>query len=229
MRAILHILSLAVAAIKGRWRGLLEALALPCLGLALLSVLTHALSGGLSTVVLLVSLPLYVIVAVRVHKQILLEGASKRSEVGLNTFLQYFGASILVFLVTVPAILLAMVSFAASSGPLAYLAYALIAVSILAAFYLASRASLMLPERALDRSSSFSEIWSWSQHNGWRLTGALMLPPHILNFASQVLLWPLPPMGQAMVGAILNLPIMVFELALLSVAYRELRGRSESA
>jgi hypothetical protein len=92
--------------------------------------------------------------------------------------------------------------------------------------YPTSRLSLVLPGTATDDRVTFAESWRMSAGNGWRLTITLLTAPLLLtglSIASRSLL----PEGQtALVAprAFLFCVLGVFEIAILSVAFRMLRS-----
>ena len=232
VRAIFLTYALTIEALKERRHGLYQALFYPGLALVFLSPISEAASFPFNILAFMASMPPYIVLAVRVHEQILLVDPINERARGNAKYWLYAFAALIVGLISVcPMLILAGTSFVAAGGakfpePAFFVLSLIFATGVASSLYLSSRASLILPERALGRPASLSEAWDWSSHNGWKLAGALLAPPMALGILVQLLVSPLPERIQDSVSALFGIPITILGVALLSVAYRQLRARN---
>ena len=180
--------------------------------------------GTPSTIATMLYVCAYAAVAVNVHRQILLTTEESRIRPKFEVFLNYVVWGFAVILLGIACVIPSQALNAGESDGISAVGAVGLFVGIVAALYVSSRASLILPERALGRELDFRSIWNLSTGNGWKLTGALLLPPFVVNIAIAVLTVPLEGKASDVASAVLAAPLLVLEIALLSVAYEHFRA-----
>lgn len=166
------------------------------------------------------SFPIYIVLAVGVHRVILLSESSE-NESSIHNYARFVIWSIAV----VSLFLVIFLPFAAFGGYWFYL----IIVLVVPALYVSARASLILPNRAVGELVPFEKTWKWSEGNGWQLLGALFVPPFVLDILISLFTSWMNEVARDLSVAVLSIPVVVIEVAVLSVAYRDLRARYETA
>lgn len=97
----------------------------------------------------------------------------------------------------------------------------------LPALYVIARLSLVFPATAIDRNASLRWAWRLSRGNGWRLVVVVTVLPWLLFYLFGLLYRDEPTMVETVVLIILGTALFAFEIAALSVAYRELAVEEE--
>ncbi len=87
--------------------------------------------------------------------------------------------------------------------------------------YLSSRISLVLPAAALQQTVSFSQAWSITRENGWRMTAIILTAPAIFSLFSLITGPVLSSLlfVDMLIDALLRLILGVFIIASLSYSY----------
>lgn len=223
----------AVGLAARHWRALLAALIGPAAVLAALDVALRR-AGGDPRWALALWVPdclVYALYAVSCHRIVLLGADSLPNRWGVYWTareLRFVGWSVaialLAFLAALPFLLI--LTLLSTTTPLAlvdaapWLAWGIVYSPVA---YVAARASLALPEVAVDGRPGFEQSWALSRGNGWRLTIALSIPGLLLyglgELAGSVLDDPdgtirsfLASLSLCLLGAV--------EVIVLSVAYR---------
>jgi len=155
------------------------------------------------------------VLAVRVHRYLLMEpDQASADSIGLYFIFGVFLVLGLLMLVLVRLVL----------KPLAELGALISLPVMIGCMYAVARLSLVLPDRAMGRSSSLVSVWSWSHRNGWKLFAVLFLPLLLCQIALGLLTFWMEPLPSNIANNLLNIPITIFGVALLSQAYLELAG-----
>ena len=105
----------------------------------------------------------------------------------------------------------------------------LLLLAIVSMCYFGARLSLALPDSALGHSSSLATVWGWSAGNGWKLAAVLFLPPLLINILVIVATLGAPKDLRELLMAIASIPVLIFDVALLSCAYRGLTRLGNAA
>lgn len=222
MSVVLLVLKTAVSSLLEDPSALMRQIWPPLLLLVIGTVLTVI---SMSTVVLggVLNFVGYILLAVAVHRYILVnelvgidEGVTKAS---FLYFLWLIGIGLVSALIFVlPALLLAPL------GISTILLFGAIPVA-----YVTSRMSLVLPDRAIGRDTDIKEVWEVSRGNGWKLTVILVLLPTLLSLPFGLLQWVLPGGLSVLVEVLAAAPLVILNVALLSVAYRQLTAMRQTA
>ena len=100
---------------------------------------------------------------------------------------------------------------------------------IVGLIYVGARFSLVMPDQALGRDTPLGTVWSWSNGNDWKLAFVLVAPMIIGEAALWLVTFWMDDKLADIVRLILSFPLVIFGVALLSCAYKDLRswGRGE--
>ena len=90
------------------------------------------------------------------------------------------------------------------------------------ALYVIARLSLVFPATAIDRPASFRWAWRASRGNGWRLVVVVTVLPWLVGLLFGLLYREDPTMAETVLLTVAGTALFAFEIAALSVAYREL-------
>ena len=90
------------------------------------------------------------------------------------------------------------------------------------ALYVLARLSLVFPATAIDRRPSFRWAWQASRGNGWRLVVVVAVLPWIVSHLVGLLYRDEPTVAETVLLTVFGTTLFAFEIAALSVAYREL-------
>ena len=204
----------AYAALQADRRRVLRLAAAPSV-LIIVSDLLPYTNPHLSHPAEILAFTAYVILAVRIHRHILLSDAGNENTV--NAMLHFkFG----IWVVLLALFATALVLPAMLLGTISPFVLPLALVPLI---YFVARASLVLPDRALGGSTPFDEVWSWSIGNGWKLGAVLFVPPLLINLVIVLATISMPTELRQLISAFASIPVLIFEVALLSCAYRGLR------
>jgi hypothetical protein len=163
----------------------------------------------------------YVVLAVRIHRHILLPDSEKHVSAQPMVLFNFGTWVALISLIGI--LFLAPIMFFDAAPK------ALLPLMLIPSFYLAARASLALPDRALGNSAPLSDLWRWSAGNGWKLTAVLFLPPFLINVLIVAATFGAHKELKQLITAIASIPVLIFEVALLSCAYRDLKNLARAA
>lgn len=217
----------SIAALRESPALLVRAIALPAT-LAVITQIASVEDSSLATSLGLVGYATYVAIAVRTHRHILLGRDGDEAVSLLANYLRFavWGLVIAVIggLLCFPIILAA--SFVPAS---VFFLIAFFIGAFLPAVYVMARLSLLLPDRAIGQATPLEVVWTWSDRNGWNLVGALYLMPFVLILAISGLTYKTPDYVRNVVAATTYVPMVVFQVALLSVAYRDLKARYQAS
>ncbi|MEC8859276.1 MAG: hypothetical protein VYE29_04660 [Pseudomonadota bacterium] len=193
---------------------LMKAIALPSLLVILLELIPEqfmwSVVGQIATTLV------YAVLAIKIHRYVLLSDSERGAETRASDLLHYIGWSTAILVL----IGIAMVATAWTG------AFVLL-VGFLPAFYITSRMSLILPNRALGRRDSVAYLWKLSGNNGWKLTCVLLVPPMVIATLISLATISFNEKLRALVFVTSAVPIIVFSITLLSVAYRNLVEHAE--
>lgn len=164
----------------------------------------------------------YIVLAVRVHRHILLVDAENGHPATAMLHVR-FGFWVIVPGLIASVLMLPTVLFGATS---AHLFLLLLLLALVPALYFVARVSLVLPDRALGYSAPLGEVWKWSAGNGWKLVAVLFLPPFLINAVISLATFGAPEELAELLSVIATIPILIFEVALLSCAYRGLKRQA---
>jgi hypothetical protein len=178
-----------------------------------------------------VTLAILVSIAVISHRLVLLGQESiqpgllprwskRESKFFLWMLLGVFSLLIVVFLVSG---LVFMVVFSDVKAEKDFLLWPVL-LSFIPFLYVLARFSLMFPGIALDRNVGLKWSWRATENNGWRITLVVFGVPWILSFVFDLLSRDGATAVEVVVLTFLATVTMVFEIAALSLAYRELAG-----
>ena len=232
LAASLELVAEATTEIVQKRVTLVGAAVLPVAGILLLEVITSETNPSLVAQVMLalVALPLYAVLAMIVHRVVLLGEHSLPNRWGLfwtereTRFLGWsIGILLLYFALTLPMGLIYM----ALSEDLAGwdLTWVATALSYIWVSYFEGRFSLVLPATAIDRRSDFKESWAMSRGKGMMIAVALVIPAMFLIPIEFVLYEATDesfrPIADV-VWLIIILPIFAIQIAIISLAYNKL-------
>lgn len=161
----------------------------------------------------------YAVMAVRLHRQLLLAGENNDHPAYMRDYAGFVIWSLAIASIPAASLLLLLLG----GGRLA-LAFPLLLPPVL---YLCARLSLILPCRALGDTSSISLVWSWSRSNGWKLVRTLYGVLMILAAFKVALSQSLGKELASLLVTLASLPATMLFVAVLSLAYRDLRSLSE--
>ena len=165
----------------------------------------------------------YVILATNIHRLILIRQARVRPLVpparpALRLGIWLFGTiAFALILMLLPGIGLGLIAMVLGDG----MATAVTCFFVIGCFYLLSRMSLILPDRAIGHSHSLTEVVGWSKDRGIELTLALCLVPLGANLFTEFLSSVLQVNKMlSVLATCAELLVLIVEIALLSVAYQ---------
>ncbi|MEH6672083.1 hypothetical protein [Halopseudomonas sp.] len=215
MNMIFQVSARAWAGLQREPAALRRAVMAPVLLWALVSVVPVSEHWLVSLSIGVIGVGAYVVLAVRVHRYLLMEpDQASADSIGLYFIFGVFLVLGLLMLVLVSLVL----------KPLAELGALISLPVMIGCMYAVARLSLVLPDRAMGRSSSLVSVWSWSHRNGWKLFAVLFLPLLLCQIALGLLTFWMEPLPSNIANNLLNIPITIFGVALLSQAYLELAG-----
>ena len=96
------------------------------------------------------------------------------------------------------------------------------------ALYVIARLSLVFPATAIDRGANLRWAWRASRGNGWRLVVVVTVLPWIVSHVFGLLYRDQPTPVEIGVLTLAGTALFAFEIAALSVAYRELTRDGEN-
>jgi hypothetical protein len=163
----------------------------------------------------------YAVLAIGIHRHILLPDVEKR--LFPRPMVLFIFSTWIAFISLIGLAFLAPVMLLGAPSKF------LLPLVLIPSFYLSSRASLVLPDRALGHSTPLNDIWRWSFGNGWKLTAVLFLPPFLMNVLMGLVTLGADKELRQLVKAIASIPVLIFEVALLSCAYRDLKKLNHAA
>lgn len=171
----------------------------------------------------------YVALAVAIHRHVLLSDSEKARPATVKTHVTFglavIAVSVLGVMFVMPVSMLGNLML--GNSPATAMLLGLVA-SVLA-FYFVARLSLALPDRAIGRAAAVADVWRWSTNNGWNLVGVLFLPAFIVNLPVAIISSVSDTVMGQVVTALASIPVLIFEVALLSCAYRSLRRLHNAA
>ena len=103
------------------------------------------------------------------------------------------------------------------------------AAAKLPALYVIARLALVFPATAIDRWPDLRWAWRASRGNGWRLVVVVTVLPWMLSHLFGLLYREQPSPAEIGVLTLVGTALFAFEIAALSVAYRELTRDGENA
>ncbi len=215
MAVILLVLRTAVSSLLAAPSALIRQIWPPLLllvigtALSVASISTEALGSVLSFVG-------YILLAVAVHRYILADELVDKDDGLAKASFLYFLWLIGIGLVSAFVFMLPTLLLLQFGVP------AIVILVTLPVAYVTSRMSLVLPDRAIGRDTEINVVWAISQGNGWKLTIILALLPIVLSLPFGLLQWVLPGGLYALVEVLTAAPLIILNVALLSVAYRQL-------
>lgn len=92
------------------------------------------------------------------------------------------------------------------------------------AAYFVARLSLIIPATALDQKSDMRWAWQLSHGNGWRLAVVICGLPWLINVLQGLMYPDEPTIVQVILSLVAFYILLVIEIALLSLSYKELRA-----
>lgn len=225
MRIILYILKSAGQELARNRIKLARALAVPAATILLLTAVSVD-DTAITIAQVLIEFVAYLLMAVMIHRYILHPSSEHRYgdcwiSVGLYA-LSSIGIGLIAGVVAIPFVLVHLFALKAQWPQVEFLAY-------IPAMYVLARLSLLLPHFAIGQSADMRQAWNWSRGNGWKLTITLVGIPYALNHAAILITEPLPLPAFEIAYTTLWIPITILEIALLSVAYRDLHGRTPAS
>lgn len=216
MRILVDVLQAALAALLENPPLLLQRIMLPLIVL-LVGTLLSGLLPATATLGAALNFVGYVLLAVAVHRYILVGDPALADEnLGKAAFLYFvwlIATGVVAALIAVP-IMLMLASVISGFG---------VFFALLPALYVTSRLSLVLPDRAIGRETEWREIWAVSVGNGWKLTAILVLLPMLFSLPFSLLQAVLPAGFSVLIEVLAVAPLVILNVALLSIAYQQLR------
>lgn len=221
MNIVVQNVQQAWQALQQDGRRLLASIAPPVLVIFVMQVIP-APNAVLGAAAIAVAVAAYAVLAVRVHRHVLLP---QGGEPAVHTLYGMYAVwaiyiTLMAGLVFVPVV---MISSRIPAGGIWLLP------GLAAGLYLLSRLSLLLPDRAVGGSAAVDRVWAWSRGNGWKLTATLCIPPFLLNFPLASVVSLMQKEIGAAVEAAVSIPIAIFQVALMSCTYRSLKDRGPPA
>lgn len=225
----------AINEVVRKRKTLLAAAFLPIVGIVMVSTLSAdlALSGIFAIMLLVVTLPLYVLFATVIHRVVLLGEHSLPSRWGIfwtereTRFLGWLiGVMFLYFAVSLPATLIILLFSGVFTGwDVAWIATFL---SYLVVAYFEGRFTLVLPATATDKQSSFRDSWAMTRGKGMMIAVALVIPTMILMPVEWVLYETTDEAVEPIIDLVwmlLFLPVFAVQVAIISLAYGKLSSQ----
>jgi hypothetical protein len=227
--------------IAANWRALLRSLILPSLSMVSIkwAIVASAAYGMLSLILLIIGNGLMAaLFAVTCHRIVLLGPEQLPNRWGLyfsRSVLKYFGYLVLIGIGVLLILLVAMIATKLIEVTTGYAGTAMdrpswlwsgsMVVLFLALLYPSSRLGVVLPIAAIDQKTGIEAAWMLSDHQGWRLAIALILPSlvvgtvlspikYLISDSSNAVVLTLWSLAMTLVGAI--------AVVTLSCAYRQL-------
>jgi len=221
LTALYYLFHFRVALLKG----LLIPVSLSFVALFLNGYFAHMLSGLVFILIVLsATLVAFSLIAVTCHRIFLnrvFEGSSGWVVFRLGDLrfiLRLVGLGTICLIVTFPIL------FPLVFTQLPYL----VLLAAIPACYLFARMSPSLPAAAVGDPSPMADAWEWSQGNGWRLVILVVLLPISTHW---LIGWAVPagaPQFMPYLAMPISLAIIVFEVAVMSLAYGALREQAEA-
>lgn len=227
MLVILHNLKLASTSLRKRPAQLLSLSIGPGIGITLLSLMELVPEGGLESLTEYGISACYCILAVRIHWYILVENSHKNQRVPIKSYVMYMIWACLLMMLFLVCFLPYYFIIVGQADHVTDVQIVLMGFCTLIVLYFSARLSLILPERAVGGSMKLSEIWELSRGNGWKLTASLIVPPVALNILVAVIFYTIDARMGDLAVALSTLPIIILEVALLSVAYKHFKETFE--
>lgn len=211
----LRLLAEGLAELARSPRSFARLLGLPGLLMLLFAALAPPTNGEWPVLAITPWVALFLVVAFRVHRCILTPGAAAP---GLRSCLRYLAWGLV--LVGMGGAWVAAV-MSSLQAPAALLPLFLLLPAVV---YVGTRVSLILPDRAVGGTASLREVWAWSAGRGWWLV-ALLGVPGLAGDAVAALVGLLigPARLAASVSGVLVVVAGIYEVAVLTCAYRALR------
>lgn len=192
-------------------RPVCKALLLPCLGLIALDMAVPEEGGGLWGLLLMASLIIQVLVAVNLHRIVLL-GPDSVPALGIGGWGHrewwYLARVFGLFFIVMPLLLLAVIPYI---GPLLALGGIIL---------VAGRLGLVFPALAIDRPLTFTASWHLTARHPGLMVLAVIVIPALLT----ALLTLIPHIP--VISTVLSLLMVAIQIALLSMVYQLIMDES---
>lgn len=226
MRIVIHIAKEALAELQQSQPALLALIAMPAALLIATEVAKLFVSPSIAQLLSVAAAMLWCVLAIRVHRFVLCREKESPRAFGAAVVIRFFLAALLAGLAAtlvfwVPFSMMKMDGSPSATPTL----LVVLVLAVLISTYLLARLSLLLPDRALGRREPIASVWGWSQGKAWKLTAALFVPALALELLITLISYPLPSPADELLVSVLSVPLAVFQVTLLSVAYRGLRPK----
>ena len=224
LRVVIHNTKEDLAELRESRSELLSLVASPCLRIYLVHTAILFTPQHFELPLQLIAGVFWCVLAIRVHRFVLCRDHESPSSFGPKVLVCFIGVTILTSLAaTLPLLVLVPIQVALPGQNSTIIQFLIVLLAALYCLYLMARLSLLLPDRALGRRETIETLWSWSARRGWKLTAALFLPGILLEGLITLIAYPIPAPASEFVVVTLEMPLLVFQVVLLSVAYRALR------
>lgn len=162
---------------------------------------------------------IYAIIAVNIHQHLLTKDEEQHSN--KNYFIYFYwiiAIAVLMAITALPFILLNAIL------PM------LTILAVVPVFYIYLRISMVLPDRAIGRSTPTNTLWGYSENHVLKLASVLLLIPILLSIPAAIIETVLLPENiiSDIFSAVTSNIIMMLEVGLVSISYRELHAANES-